>query len=154
VGGAAAYRRRALDEIGLFDESFFMYLEDVDLGWRMQLMGWPAIYAPDAVVYHHLSASGGGVIASYYTGRNTIYVIAKDVPGPVLRRCASAMLRAQRRIACDAIGAWRGSAARARLRGQLAGLLTWPRMLGKRHAIQRSRRVSIAHLAGLLQSID
>jgi GT2 family glycosyltransferase len=153
-GGAAVYRRQVLDQIGSFDESFFMYLEDVDLAWRQQLAGWRTIYAPSAVVYHHLSASGGGVTASYYTGRNTIYVIAKNMPGPLLRKHGAAILSAQLRVTQDALRAWHGSAARARLRGQLAGLLTWPRMLAKRHAIQRTRQVSIAYLESLLQPVD
>ena len=59
-GGAVAYRREMLDEIGLFDERFFMYLEDADLNWRAQLRGWRSIYVPTAIVYHHLSATGGG----------------------------------------------------------------------------------------------
>lgn len=153
-GGAAAYRRHVLDQIGRFDESFFMYCEDVDIAWRQQLAGWPTIFAPHAVAYHHLSASGGGVTASYLTGRNTIYVIAKNIPGPLLRKYWSAILAAQLRITRDALMAWRGAAARARLRGQLAGVLTWPRMLGKRRAIQRSRRVSIEQLEGLLEPVD
>ncbi len=153
-GGAAGYRRHVLDQIGWFDESFFMYCEDVDIAWRQQLAGWPTIFAPHAVAYHHLSASGGGVTASYLTGRNTIYVIAKNIPGPLLRKYWSAILAAQLRIASDALRAWRGPAARARLRGQLAGFLTWPRMLGRRRAIQRSRRVSIEQLEGLLEPVD
>jgi GT2 family glycosyltransferase len=153
-GGAAAYRRRLLDQIGPFDESFFMYLEDVDLAWRQQLAGWRTIYTPYAVAYHHLSASGGGITASYYTGRNTIYVIAKNVPGPLLRRYLPEMLAAQFRIFWEASRAWRGPAARARMRGQLAGFMTWPRMLAKRRAIQRSRRVPLDYLESLLQPID
>jgi GT2 family glycosyltransferase len=153
-GGAGAYRRRVLDQIGVFDESFFMYLEDVDLAWRQQLAGWPTVYAPSAVAFHHLSASGGGLTASYYTGRNTIYVIAKNMPGALLRKFGSAILTAQGRIARDAFRAWRGHAARARLRGQLAGLFTWPLMLRKRRQIQRTRRVSIAHLESLLAPVD
>jgi GT2 family glycosyltransferase len=151
-GGAAVYRRRLLDKVGLLDESFFMYCEDVDLAWRQQLAGWRTVYAPRAVAYHHLSASGGGVTASYYTGRNTLWVIAKNVPGPLLRKHWPAMLAAQWRITRDAVRAWRGAAARARLRGQLAGWLTWPRLLGKRRAIQRSRRVPLEYLDSLLRS--
>jgi hypothetical protein len=64
------------------------------------------------------------------------------------------MLAAQLRIGKDALRAWRGAAARSRLRGQIAGLLTWPRMLGKRRAIQRSRRVSIPYLENLLEPVD
>jgi len=153
-GGAAVYRRLMLDQVGLFDETFFMYCEDVDLAWRQQLAGWRAVYAPQAVAYHHLGASGGGVLASYFTGRNTLYVILKDIPGPLLRKHRSAILAAQLRIAKDALRSWRGAAARSRLRGQLAGLLTWPRLMDRRRSIQRSLRVDIAYLDALLQAVD
>jgi GT2 family glycosyltransferase len=153
-GGAATYRRTMLDQVGWLDERFFMYLEDVDLGWRHQLAGFPAVFVPDSIAYHRLSASGGGVTASYYTGRNTLYVVVKNVPSPLLRKYLPAMVAAQARVAREALRSWRGEAARARLRGQLAGLLTWPRMLSSRRAIQGTRRVSIAHVENLLQPID
>ncbi len=80
------YRRAAWEQAGGFDERLFMYLEDVDLAWRLRLLGWDAVFAPAARLYHHLSATGGGTLASYYVGRNTIWVIAKDMPGPLIRR--------------------------------------------------------------------
>ncbi|MFN8454707.1 MAG: glycosyltransferase family 2 protein [Anaerolineae bacterium] len=152
-GGAVAYRREMLEDIGLFDEELFMYLEDVDLNWRAQLAGYKAVFAPQAVVYHRLSASGGGVIASYYTGRNTLWVLAKNLPGPLFRRYWRAILGAQVKIAWDALRAWRGEAARARLRGQLAGLWGVPRWLAKRPAVQAKRRVDEAYLEGLLTKL-
>jgi GT2 family glycosyltransferase len=149
-GGAVAYRRKMLEEIGLLDEDFFMYLEDVDLNWRAQLAGYRAVFAPQAVVYHRLSASGGGIIASYYTGRNTIFMLAKDLPGFLFRRYWWAIVKAQLTIALAAIRAWRGEAARARLRGQLAGLWGMPKWLAKRKGITRSERVNDAYLESLL----
>jgi GT2 family glycosyltransferase len=149
-GGAVAYRREMLDEIGLFDEDLFMYLEDVDLNWRAQLAGYQAVFAPEAVVYHHLSASGGGVIASYYTGRNTLFILAKDLPGSIFRRYWPAILTAQLKIAVEALRSWRGEAARSRLRGQLAGLWGLPRWLAKRRTVQPTRRIDDAYLESLL----
>jgi len=149
-GGAVAYRRAMLDDIGLFDEDLFMYLEDVDLNWRAQLAGYRVVFAPQAVVYHHLSATGGGVIASYYTGRNTLFVLAKNLPGPIFRRHWPAIVGAQFKIAADALRAWRGEAARARLRGQLAGLWGLPRWLAKRKSVQQKKRVDEAYLESLL----
>jgi len=151
-GGAVAYRREMLEGIGFFDKDFFMYLEDVDLNWRAQLAGYRAVFAPKAIVYHHLSASGGGVIASYYTGRNTIFMLAKDLPGPIFRRHWQAIIKAQLKIAFDALRAWRGEAARARLRGQLAGLWGLPRWLSKRKSVQHTKRVDDAYLESLLTS--
>jgi GT2 family glycosyltransferase len=149
-GGAIAYRRAMLDDIGLLDEDLFMYCEDVDLNWRAQLAGYGCVFAPQAVVYHHLSATGAGEIASFYTGRNTLWVLAKNYPGELLRRHWRAIVRAQLRISRDALKAWRGDAARARLRGQLAGLLGLPRWLRKRRAIQARRKVSIEVIEELL----
>lgn len=149
-GGSAAYRRVMLDDVGLLDESFYFSLEDVDLGWRAQLRGWGCIYAPKAVVYHKLSATGGGVTHSYYNGRNFIYVIVKDVPGPLWRRYWARMLRAQLQITLAALRAWRGREARARLRGQLAGLLGLPRQLWRRRAVQAGRKVAIEYLESIL----
>lgn len=146
-GGGVMYRRAAWEQAGGFDERLFMYLEDVDLAWRLQLLGWRAVFAPGARLYHHLSATGGGVLASYYTGRNTIWVIAKDMPGPLIRQHFGRILRAQWRIKWDALRAWRGAAARARLRGQLAGLAGLPKVLGWRRAVQPARIASLDELA-------
>ena len=55
--GAAMYRRKMLDEIGLFDEEYFAYFEDVDISFRMHLFGWKCIYVPEANVYHIHSAT-------------------------------------------------------------------------------------------------
>jgi len=151
-GGAVAYRRTMLGDIGLFDEELFMYLEDVDLNWRAQLAGYRAVFAPQAIVYHHLSATGGGTIASYYTGRNTILVLAKDLPGFIFRRHWRAIVTAQFKIALDALRAWRGEAAQARLKGQLAGLWSLPRWLAKRNLVQSKKQVSDSYLEGLLTS--
>lgn len=83
--GAALYRRSALEAVRLpggdiFDTRLFMYCEDVDLGWRLQMQGYPCIFAPKAVVYHHLSATGGGALASYYVARNVWLVLSRSVP--------------------------------------------------------------------------
>jgi GT2 family glycosyltransferase len=153
-GGSAAYRKTMLDQIGLLDEDFFFSCEDLDLAWRAQLTGWKCVYAPRAVVYHKLKASGGGVTASFHDGRNFIYLLVKDYPGDLWRAHWRAILRAQLRIAAQALRAWRGAAARARLRGQLAGLLGIPKMLRKRREVQRSRVVDRAYLESILTEVD
>ncbi len=153
-GGSAVYRRAMLEEIGLLDEDFYFSCEDLDLGWRAQLAGWQCIYAPRAVVYHKLSATGGGVTASFYTGRNFIYLLVKDLPGKIWRDYWLQILQGQWRIAREALQAWRGAAARARLRGMLAGLLGAPRMLRKRRAVQRGRKVSMEELERVLTGFD
>ncbi|MBN1976318.1 MAG: glycosyltransferase family 2 protein [Anaerolineae bacterium] len=153
-GGSAAYRKMMLEQIGLLDEDFFFSCEDLDLAWRAQLAGWKCIYTPRAVVYHKLKASGGGVTASFHDGRNFIYILAKDYPGDLWRARWRAILRAQLHITAEALRAWRGDAARARLRGQLAGLLGIPKMLRKRRQVQRSRVVGRSYLDSILTEVD
>jgi GT2 family glycosyltransferase len=140
--------------VGLLDEDFFHSCEDLDLAWRAQLAGWRCIYAPLAIVYHKLGATGGGVTASFHDGRNFIYLLAKDYPGDLWGVHWQAILRAQLRITAEALRAWRGAAARARLRGQLAGGLGIPRMLRKRRAVQRSRTVDRSYLESILTGVD
>ena len=155
-GGACAFRRSMLANLAtmdideVFDEDFFAYCEDVDLGWRAQLAGYHCLYVPTAIIYHRLSATGGGKIASYYTGRNLVYVLAKNYPSSLLRKYWRRIVLAQLRITWEALKAWRGEAARARLRGQLSGLWILPRMLRKRRAIQESRVVSDEYLESIL----
>lgn len=151
-GGAALFRRSALDALSVsgigspYDESFFMYCEDVDLNWRARLAGYETALAPDAVVYHHLSATGGGTLASYYVGRNMLAVLVKDVPGAILRRHGWAMVRAQLRFAWQSIRHIREAAARARLRGQVAVIPMLPMLLRSRRRVLAAQRVSNAWL--------
>ncbi|MFC1463801.1 MAG: glycosyltransferase family 2 protein [Candidatus Brachytrichaceae bacterium NZ_4S206] len=149
-GAAAVYRRAMLDAIGLLDERFEFSCEDVDLAWRAQLAGYKCAFAHDAIVYHKVSATGGGVINSYYDGRNFIWLLAKDVPGELIRAHFGAIVGEQLRITWSALRAWRGQAARNRLKGQLAGLIGIPRMLRARREVQQARVISSEALRALL----
>lgn len=152
-GGAAAYRRRMLEDIGLLDDDFFFSCEDMDLAWRAQLTGYRCIYTPNAVVYHHLAATGGGTTASYYDGRNTIWILVKNYPTALWRKYLVKILRAQLALAWEALRAWRGAAARARLRGMAESLIGLRKMLRKRCYIQRQRRVSIEYIESVLSPL-
>ena len=153
-GGSAVYRQTALDQVGMLDDAFFFSCEDVDLGWRLQLAGWQCVYVPRAVVYHRLAATGGGVTASFYDGRNFIYVLIKDYPTALWRKYGGAILRAQAQIGWQALRAWRGKAARARLRGMAAGLVRVPWLLGKRRQVQPTRRLPISTLESRLTPLS
>jgi GT2 family glycosyltransferase len=87
--GAALYRRAMLEQIGLFDEDFFAYLEDVDLAWRARWAGWRCLYAPAACVYHVHSATGveGSPFKSRLLGRNKVWLLVKNY-GPTRRLLA------------------------------------------------------------------
>jgi GT2 family glycosyltransferase len=127
-GGAVLYRRHALDDLlkrdgHVFDERLFMYCEDVDLGWRLQTAGWPCVFAPRAVVYHALSATGGGTLASYYVSRNVWIVMARSVPRTFLRPYRSRIAAYHLGRAVRALRHVHEPAARASLRGTLVGLV-------------------------------
>ncbi|MDX1520292.1 MAG: glycosyltransferase family 2 protein [Anaerolineae bacterium] len=83
---AALYRREMLDEIGLFDENFYAYYEDVDLAWRAQRAGWRCRYAPTARVLHHHSATGRKFADRkvFLLNRNKIWTILKNYDGSML----------------------------------------------------------------------
>lgn len=82
-GGAALYRRSVFQEIGLFDENHFAYLEDLDIGYRADIYGYHNLYEPAARVVHYGSASTGSRYNEWKTRRaaaNSVYVISKNMP--------------------------------------------------------------------------
>ncbi|MDA2933634.1 glycosyltransferase family 2 protein [Acidobacteria bacterium AH-259-D05] len=85
-GCAAAYRKSMLDEVGGFDESFFAYGDDADLGIRGHWMGWKCLYVPDAVVYHRHSSTSGrfSMQKIYWIERNRLWLAIKNFPLPLL----------------------------------------------------------------------
>ena len=81
---AAMYRRDAWEEVGGFDEDFFCYFEDVDLAFRMRLMGHRCLFVPSAVAYHIGSITSGGQqsdFSVYYGHRNLVWTYIKNMPG-------------------------------------------------------------------------
>lgn len=78
--GAAVYRRELLLDLGGFDERFFAYLEDVDLAWRAQRLGWECAYIPASVVLHEHSATSAriGGLKTYLSTRNHWWLVAKN----------------------------------------------------------------------------
>jgi len=81
-GCAGLYLRTMLDEIGLLDEDFFLYVEDVDIGLRARIAGWRCIYVPEAAVYHKYSATTEpySPLKAYLVERNRIWVVLKCFP--------------------------------------------------------------------------
>ena len=80
--GAALYRRELITQTGGFDEAFFLYLEDVDLAWRAQWLGWRCLYVPTAKVLHFHSGSSaeGSALKQYHLGRNKVWMLYKNLP--------------------------------------------------------------------------
>lgn len=154
-GCAAAYRRRMLEETGLFDETYFAYLEDLDLGMRGQLRGWSCWYVPTARVRHRKSHSAGvhSKFKAYFVERNRIWNAVKFLPPFLL--CISPLFTVNRYLLQAYAAATRqGAAGRfARdyswpqamvivLRAHVAALWRLPQMIAKRRAILRGSRLS------------
>lgn len=118
VGAALLFPRRVLDEVGGFDERFFMYAEDLELGWRLHQRGYETVFTPRAVVRHVHNASGEqayghGRTAAYLRNTHAFY---RDAGGPVnaaLYRALEAMgsagqwFKHRRRGERDEAGAWK-----------------------------------------------
>jgi hypothetical protein len=134
--GAALYRRKMLDEIGLFDEDFFIFMEDIDLTLRARYAGWRCIYVPGAIA-HHLHGATAGVgsdLAIYYGNRNIIWLPAKNYPLPFLAACLPWILG--RNLMVLPYYALKGK-GRVALKAKWDGLLGLPGMMAKRKSILR-----------------
>jgi GT2 family glycosyltransferase len=161
-GCAAMYRKRMLDEIGGFDEDFFAYGDDAELGLRARLAGWNCLYVPDAVVRHHHSTTLGLASARRLEliERNRVLLAAKLFPwrllalnGPYYLARIAAGLRAARDGSGDVArftglaGKW--TVARSLLTGDLQALALLPRILRKRAAVKR--KLSTREVLALLR---
>jgi GT2 family glycosyltransferase len=83
---AALYRRDAFLTVGGFDEDFFCYMEDVDLGFRLRLAGHRCMQIPTAIAHHIGSATSGGQhsdFATYHGHRNLVWTYVKNMPTPL-----------------------------------------------------------------------
>ena len=146
---AALYAKPAFDALGGFDESFFCYLEDVDLGFRLRLRGEQCVQVRRAEVLHVGSAIAGRMsdFGVFHSFRNRIWLVVKDVPWPLLPpvaclQAASTLFSAVRPSA----RAYRWAA----IKGAWAGLMGLPRAMRRRRAVQRQRIASSLDVARML----
>lgn len=164
-GCAAMYKRAMLDQIGGFDEDFFAYGDDAELGLRGRIAGWRCAYAPEALVRHHRGATLGLGSARRLEliERNRMLLAAKLFPWSLL------WLNGAYYIARLSAGAWaaargqgeishfpgvRGKlkAATALLKGDLAALRMLPRILRKRRQVRRIRKLTPREVRALILS--
>ncbi|MCS7024957.1 MAG: glycosyltransferase family 2 protein [Bryobacteraceae bacterium] len=153
-GCAAAYRKAMLEEIGGFDEDFFAYADDAELGLRARLAGWRALYTPRAVVRHHRGATLG--LRSFQRlvliERNRVLLAAKLFPWILLffnplfyaaRLLAGAWAAILGKGEIGRYPSWKDklAAAAALLQGDLKALPLLPRMLAKRRQLRSIRRI-------------
>ncbi|MDQ6705801.1 MAG: glycosyltransferase, partial [Acidobacteriota bacterium] len=144
-GCAAMYRKSMLDRIGGFDEDFFAYGDDAELGLRARIAGWKCVYTPHAVVRHHRASSFGLKSARRLKliERNRVLLAAKLFPWSLLwlngfyylARLAAGIAASVRGAGETALfPGWRGkwTLARALIQGDCEALLLLPKMLRKR----------------------
>jgi len=146
---AALYRTEAFNKAGGFDERFFCYFEDVDLGFRIRLMGGRCVQVPGAVVRHVGAATSGRAsdFAQYHSACNGIWLFVKNMPGLLFWLLLPAHLALQ---ACQMVWAVIRGHAAPHGRGLAAGIVGLAEVLTKRREIQASRRASLGSIAGAL----
>ncbi|HZM64569.1 MAG TPA: glycosyltransferase family 2 protein [Candidatus Saccharimonadales bacterium] len=149
TGGATLYRSKMLRDIGIFDEDFFAYYEDVDISFRAQLAGWKIYYQPKAVAYHKQGGTSSKMpgFTVYQTFKNLPLVYIKNVPRQLLLSIGIRFYTAYWLMFFKAV--LRGSGAPA-LKGLLESIWYSLKALGKRGAIQRSRKVSIEYIRSII----
>ena len=148
TAGAALYRRAMLDEVrlasGYFDRAFFMYYEDVDLGWRCRLAGWGALYVPGARVDHVFRGSsrrrGGGFVTSLCL-QNRLRTLLKNGSLRFIVRTSPRSARdvLQLTLAGSAGRAWRAALDGLRQRRAVGRLAVTPRAAVERRWVMRPR---------------
>ncbi len=148
-GGAAAYRLSAFRDAGGLCEAFFLYLEDVDLAWRLRLRGWESVNVSAAVATHDYSSSAGegSAFKRHLLARNRIWTLARCLPKECWIRDRAAIL------AFDLLAAGYGTVTRdtASLNGRAAALAGLPRRLRERSAIHSASSVETAEIAKWIQ---
>lgn len=159
---AALYRRKMIEEVGGFDDDFFAYCEDTDLGLRGRLAGWPAVAALDAIVLHKYSGTGGtfSPFKLYLVERNHYWAALKTFPLGMLLllplwTVARYLVQAQLVVQARGAGSQFRSASTMKLaaavwRGVVDALRGVPRALRKRRQAMAVRRLSAREMAQLL----
>ncbi len=140
-GAASLYRVAMLQKIGLFDEDFFAYYEDVDLSFRAQLAGWKVSYVAESVVYHEMSVTGSRIkgFFTYQTVKNYPWLLIKNVPARFIPHVLPRLMVAQALFVGRAFQ--RGMAWYA-LKAMAVSIWGIPKKLIQRQRIQSTRTVS------------
>lgn len=142
---ACLLRTAAVRDVGLLDEDFFLYYEDVDLCWRLRLAGWRVVYTPSATALHLHSASAvsGSSLHVFHDARNRLMTLVKDAPARTALLAAVLLPRAAAGYAL------RGEPGRARdiLRGWVDFLRRLPALLAARRRVSRTSTVTRAQVA-------
>lgn len=145
-GAAAMYRRDAFLRLGGFDERFFCYSEDVDLGYRLRLQGGKCVQVREAVIHHEGSGISGRYsdFTVYHGNRNRIWVAFKNTPSILYWPMFPFQMAANFYLLLRAFTVGTG---RAYLRALVDGYRGLPAFVNDRRSILASRRASIGSIA-------
>jgi GT2 family glycosyltransferase len=155
-GGAVLLRPEYLEDVGLFDERFFLYYEDTDLSWRGQARGWRYRTAPKAVVRHvHSASSGvGSAVFEHYVERNRLLLLVKNAPMPLAIREMARFARSTasyglRRVVIPLLHGRRPETklVRRRVKSFMSFVRLLPTMLLTRRSLRRETLVDDVELA-------
>lgn len=139
-GGASMYRVDMLHEVGMFDQDFFAYYEDIDLSFRAQLAGWKVRYVPSSKVFHKQSVTSNAMpsgFTTYQYMKNLPLVIVKDIPTHMLWRIYPRFCLAYAMSFLNALV--RSGNGWPALKGAGKSMLLTPKKLRERRQIQKSR---------------
>lgn len=148
-GGASIFRTSMLVKIGLFDEDFFAYYEDIDLSFRAQLAGWKVHFVPSATVRHRIGATSNSIrgFTTYQTLKNLPLLCYKNVPLRFLPAVLPRLGLAYTAFFWRAVARGQGGVA---LKAWAISLLLTPKKLLERTSIQRSRTVPVRYIGEVI----
>ncbi len=148
-GGASLYRVEMLNQIGLFDEDFFAYYEDVDLSFRAQLAGWKVTYVPGAIAYHQIGATSSKIkgFTTYQTMKNLPMIVRRNVPLRLLVKVLPRFWLAYTSFYFSAL--LRGNLWPA-TKGWFMALVYLPKNFIERRNIQKNKKVSVDYINRML----
>ena len=148
-GGSSLYKVKMLRQIGMFDEDFFAYYEDVDISFRAQLAGWKVYYNPKAIAYHKRGTASNKLsgFAALQTFKNLPLLYIKNVPRGSLFNVGIRFYPAYLLMLANAIKKGNGKSA---VRGALKGFTLGFVKMGERSSIQKNKRVSNSYIKSLL----
>ena len=148
-GGASLYRTKMLESIGLFDDKFFLYFEDVDISFRAQLAGWKITYCPSSEVFHRMSATSSkhSKLSRFHSSKNFFMLFTKNMPLKLL-------VKYMPLFTLQSIRLFGSSLIKGHLmtflRSYFRFVVLLPQILRDRHEIQKTRKVSVEYIDSIL----
>jgi len=149
-GGASLYRSKMFEDIGIFDDKFFAYYEDIDISFRAQLSGWKVLYNPDAVVTHRQGETSKRMIKGftvYQTFKNLPTLFWKNVPSDLLIQYGVRFTIAYSLMLIKAVVSGKFWPA---VKGVTWSFILIPHTFSERYRIQKNRKVTSGYINSII----